>query len=137
MVQAILLVGIVCCLAWLVLRVFPGNRKNLKSAYGNSSRPSPYHAVTIHPGTTACHQAREMLHKRYLSREAPQLPLAGCSAQRCRCVYQHHSDRRTGDGDRRAIGSTARSVVGAQGEDDRRHSRGRRAVDNDNDLSWA
>jgi hypothetical protein len=32
--------------------------------------------------------------ERFLSREAPLLPLAGCTAKYCRCRYVHYEDRR-------------------------------------------
>jgi hypothetical protein len=34
--------------------------------------------------------------QRFLSDEAPVLPLAGCETpQACRCIYEHFTDRRT------------------------------------------
>ena len=134
MIQTILLISAAACLAWLVLRLFPRNQVIRKNGF---PRVGPYHAVSIHPGTSVCQPAKELLHKRFLSGEAPLLPLAGCTAQRCRCVYQHHSDRRTGDGDRRANGSAAQSIFQARQDGERRHSLGRRGSDHDDNLSLA
>ena len=48
-----------------------------------------YHAVSIEPGRNCCHEARELKGKRFLSREAPTLPLRNCSSDNCLCRYEH------------------------------------------------
>lgn len=58
---------------------------------------NPYHAVSIACGTSACNEARQVQGVRFLSAEAPRLPLRGCDAARCACRYQHHADRREAD----------------------------------------
>ena len=59
-----------------------------------------WHAVSVKPGTGACAAASSGRDQRWLSREAPQLPLPGCTRpDTCRCTYQHHEDRR-GEGRR-------------------------------------
>jgi hypothetical protein len=56
-----------------------------------------WHAVSVKPGPRACDAAVSGADRRWLSREAPMLPLPGCSRpDNCRCTYQHHDDRRTG-----------------------------------------
>lgn len=71
---------------------------------------SPYHCVAIrYPGDQACEAVRKLepkshlsgraplfieTHKRYLSGEAPLLPLPGCTATYCQCRYVHYEDRR-------------------------------------------
>lgn len=55
-----------------------------------------FHAVTIQAGRNCCHEARALQGHRFLSREAPSLPLKNCSIDDCTCRYQHHDDRRTG-----------------------------------------
>lgn len=55
---------------------------------------NPYHAVSIETGTRCCEAAREASDQRFLSTEAPMLPLDGCTQAVCRCRYVHHSDRR-------------------------------------------
>ena len=40
---------------------------------------------------------------RYLSREAPILPLPTCNSKGCACRYLHHDDRRSGEDRRYAI----------------------------------
>lgn len=58
-----------------------------------------YHAVTVAPGLISCTLAAQLVGRRFLSADAPPLPLPGC-VTRCRCRYIHHADRRAAD-DRR------------------------------------
>jgi hypothetical protein len=55
-----------------------------------------HHAVSIVPGYRCCHEARELAGTRFLSREAPALPLKNCGSGNCSCRYEHHEDRRSG-----------------------------------------
>jgi hypothetical protein len=55
-----------------------------------------WHAVAIVPTPTACAAAQACKDKRFLSAEAPRLPLKGCDAARCDCRYGHFDDRRRG-----------------------------------------
>jgi hypothetical protein len=55
-----------------------------------------WHAVSVKPAQGACNAAVSGKNRRWLSREAPMLPLPGCTQpDTCRCTYQHHDDRRT------------------------------------------
>jgi hypothetical protein len=64
---------------------------------------------------------------RFLSIEAPLLPLAGCSmSAKCRCSYQHHDDRRGLS--RRTPDVWNPGRVSYSGEE-RRLKRGRRSAD--------
>ena len=61
------------------------------------SRPveDPWRAVSVLGPSNACRAATELRGKRYLSSEAPSLPLPECSSPMlCKCVYHHHPDRR-------------------------------------------
>ena len=56
-----------------------------------------WHAVSVKPGSGACPAAASGRDQRWLAREAPLLPLPGCTKpDSCRCTYQHHEDRRAG-----------------------------------------
>ena len=56
----------------------------------------PWHAVSVVGQSEACPASRELRDKRYLSSEAPSLPLPQCSSPSlCKCVYRHYSDRRS------------------------------------------
>jgi hypothetical protein len=68
---------------------------------GATSKPPAgaqrWHAVSVKPGSGACAAAASGRDRRWLSREAPLLPLPGCTKpDSCRCTYQHHEDRRAG-----------------------------------------
>lgn len=56
-----------------------------------------WHAVTIVPQRNACEAASKAAGLRYLSAEAPPLPLPGCNAVECKCYYHHYRDRRADD----------------------------------------
>jgi hypothetical protein len=55
---------------------------------------NPWHAVSIVPNPQACGKARALARVRFLSKDAPLLPLEGCNARTCACRYRHHEDRR-------------------------------------------
>jgi len=58
------------------------------------TKSSAWHAVSVVAGATCCARARSSRGRRWLPGEAPPLPLSGCDAQKCECVYRHHQDRR-------------------------------------------
>ena len=55
-----------------------------------------HHAVSIATGPRCCGSARELRGERFLSRDAPRLPLKDCDRDDCTCRYEHHQDRRKG-----------------------------------------
>ncbi len=55
-----------------------------------------WHAVAIVATADACAVAKASKDNRFLSGEAPRLPLAGCDANCCDCRYAHFDDRRRG-----------------------------------------
>jgi hypothetical protein len=61
----------------------------------------PFHAVSIGPSPGSCTAAQSVRSLRFLSEEAPSLPLVNCSVIQCQCRYMHHPDRRSGTRDRR------------------------------------
>jgi len=88
---------------------------------------SPWHAVSIVSSTACCSAAMGLLGTRFLSKEAPGLPLKHCSMSgECRCQYQHHDDRRVLS--RRTPDPWNTGRFGYGGEE-RRRQRGRRSVD--------
>jgi hypothetical protein len=65
-----------------------------------------YRAVSLAPSLECCTATKGVASKRYLWREAPRLPLAGCAmGSNCTCKFIKHTDRR--DGDRRLLGCTS------------------------------
>jgi hypothetical protein len=85
----------------------------------------PWHAVTIAAPANACEAAQACNGKRFLSSEAPWLPLEGCDVKRCNCRYRHYEDRR---GDSRRQGEKSAGAA-AKESSNRRRSRGRRTTD--------
>ncbi|HTV96536.1 MAG TPA: hypothetical protein VME42_11040 [Steroidobacteraceae bacterium] len=81
-----------------------------------------WHAVTIVARGSACGAAQACRGRRFLSHEAPRLPLPECDAAACDCRYRHFDDRR-GPPRRAEEGPPARVKV------DRREKRGRRSTD--------
>ena len=99
-----------------------------------STRPRPtqanvdYRAVSLAPNS-ACDVATQDVAtgRRYLQREAPRLPMAGCpTPASCSCKFRKHADRR--DGDRRLLGMAETNRWYAGGE--RRNRGGRRSKTN-------
>src|ERR1700735_1405426 len=52
------------------------------------------HAGTTLPGAPHCQPAEAAKGRRFLSTEAPILPLRECDAAACTCKYRHYEDRR-------------------------------------------
>lgn len=111
--------------------------KLAKSLFGRSepeARPAvakkpvnPHHAVTIAPGPRACTAARDLRNQRFLSREAPTLPLKKCDSPECTCRYEHYDDRRSNPRRARDLGV---SIDGYDGNERRvKPKRGRRKSD--------
>jgi hypothetical protein len=70
------------------------SRRRFKAASTHYRITNPYHSVSITPCTGACAAARNLRGKRFLSGDAPQLPLPHCPHAACQCGYKHHDDRR-------------------------------------------
>ncbi len=86
-----------------------------------------FHAVTIAAGPRACAAARQLQDQRFLSRDAPPLPLKDCTCSNCECRYEHYDDRRQ-------LGRRARDLgvsIDGYTEDEKRGGakRGRRKSD--------
>jgi len=60
-----------------------------------TSAKDPWKAVAILADDSACEAARQLRGHRFLSRDAPRLPLPECTQQsQCQCKYRHLKDRR-------------------------------------------
>jgi hypothetical protein len=86
----------------------PGNAAPAESGPGSTTalkaKPrsaSPFHGVTLKPCLEPCEAVQAIVGQRFLSQQAPALPLAGCDQKRCDCTYKHFGDRRQ-RGDRRS-----------------------------------
>jgi hypothetical protein len=89
--------------------------------------PRKWHAISVDVKNSSCPIAHDLKKKRFLSKEAPVLPLDGCTKRStCPCTYKHHDDRRSKS--RRSDGTAISSKAKNQGGE-RRISRGRRSDD--------
>jgi hypothetical protein len=59
--------------------------------------PKPFAGVEIRLRLGACEAAQALEGERFLSNQAPALPLPDCTAARCSCNFVKLSDRRTED----------------------------------------
>jgi hypothetical protein len=64
---------------------------------GKAAKKQAWHSVSIIRGRHACAEVIALNGRKWLSAEAPQLPIKGCDAQQCECRYRHHADRRSDD----------------------------------------
>jgi hypothetical protein len=91
-------------------------------------RVEPWSAVRIVTHGAACARATSLNDKRFLGREAPALPLKGCTlASACNCMYKHYVDRRSGP--RRDDDVPGRRAIKVKMPVERRSARGRRRSD--------
>jgi hypothetical protein len=57
--------------------------------------PKTWHAVSVVPKGASCEAAHAIRGNRFLSAEAPRLPLVQCTNPKsCVCAYKHYEDRR-------------------------------------------
>ncbi|MEJ2604445.1 MAG: hypothetical protein P8172_14360 [Gammaproteobacteria bacterium] len=92
-----------------------------------------FHGVEVIPGASVCCDgAREIAGKRFLTDEAPILPLTDCDQPECSCRYQHYTDRRTDDRRDTDVGIGFAADLYRQ-QCRRGKSRGRRRSDKDRD----
>lgn len=110
------------------LRLAPesGSYAERRSAY---AAQTPFHAVSIHAQDQCCGAVRAVEARRFLSEEAPGLPLPLCDQEICRCTYQHHDDRRSGARDRRYSEQLATDTARFWSLKNRRSKPGRRNGD--------
>ena len=81
----------------LWLRHAARQKAYLSAPAARRDAPGRYHCVEVCAGVHACKAVRQFGRVRYLSGEAPGLPVSGCTAQQCACSYVHHPDRREDD----------------------------------------
>lgn len=97
-----------------------------RSGYASNT---PFHAVSIHADSQCCSAVRTVEARRFLSEDAPGLPLPQCDYATCRCKYEHHGDRRSGARDRRYTESIASEAAEFWSLKNRRSASGRRGED--------
>jgi hypothetical protein len=131
----LLLLALLLLALWLLVRLRRGKPAQSPPPNAEStSATSRYHAVSIKITGSACRAARELTGQRFLSTEAPALPLPDCTMAECHCRFVHHKDRRTGK-DRRSPFSPA-GFGGGTGsfEADKREGKDRRTSDGEDSF---
>ena len=132
MVKLLVIIALILMTVWLSRRLFPVGKKHLyESTKGPdklASHSSAYEAVSIHSYKDKCPAVASLAGERFLSSEAPLIPLESCSSDTCHCVYMHHSDRRTGT-DRRGHHESVDGYIVLPGQPNRDIAPGRRASD--------
>ncbi len=130
----ILIVVLLVLVAWYLVQKRKTKVADVESDPEETKRlairkSTPYHAVSIEPGPYACAAANELRGEKFLSTEAPQLPLPDCTSSNCECRFTHYCDRR-GRKDRRSelprgfgTGETGKFEVDRRGLKDRRSDR--------------
>jgi hypothetical protein len=85
-----------------------------------------WNSVSIVCTSASCAAARALKGQRYLSADAPRLPLTDCTSPgACPCVYRKHPDRRAGPRREEEASGLRRSSPSPE----RRARRGRRSTD--------
>jgi hypothetical protein len=96
---------------------------------------NPWHAVGVtSAGSPCCRASVSARRIRYLSSEAPPLPLSGCTQPKnCTCKYKHFADRRAGPrrvtDSERFKNALSTPVMARLTVAERRRTGGRRATD--------
>ena len=104
------------------------NRRSLHKSH-RSHKHSSFHCVETHHHANCCKAVKALHGKRFLSSEAPTLPVEGCTQAHCECDYIHHEDRRVEV--RRTDMGIQHDMYGQNGEVEHRNKtrHGRRATD--------
>lgn len=95
-VLVLVLLLVVAAFGW---RQFASRKKPHKAPAAVKAASNKFHCVEVRKSSRACKAVQELGNTRFLSDEAPGLPVPGCTAEQCTCSFIHHDDRR--DDDRR------------------------------------
>ena len=139
MLEAVLIIAVVAVAVLVWARRGPGRsgqqnaaQKRLARARARAAKTAaqgsgPYRAITIDGN---CPAVTALQGQRFLTADAPRLPLPDCDQGNCQCTYVHHEDRRDIDGDRRVPRGLKSDLYTTSGKQERRErSRGRRKSD--------
>jgi len=103
-----------------------------KRVVSTVSAPKAWHAVSVVPKGASCQAAHAIRGTRFLSAEAPRLPLVQCTNPKsCICAYKHFEDRRGAPRRKDEAGGLRKS---ARAGEERRSVRDRRDTDTDTDT---
>ena len=95
-ILALILFVTIVAIGW---RYVARQKKPLPALAATQNTRKNYHCVEVRKGIRACKAVQDLGNVRFLSDQAPSLPVPGCTAETCTCRFIHHDDRR--DDDRR------------------------------------
>ena len=107
----------------------PARKQHANVKAENPAKSTAFHCVETHHHGKCCEAVKALHGKRFLSAEAPILPIKGCDQAHCECDYVHHNDRRADN--RRTDVGLQHDMYGQTGEVEHRSKtgHGRRETD--------
>jgi hypothetical protein len=87
-------VGILAIVIAIVILLVLWVRRTPRRDPGQADPDTRFHAVSISLASNACRSAKGLEGERFLSNEAPRLPLPKCDVKECQCRFVHYDDRR-------------------------------------------
>ena len=96
-----------------------------------ANKSSEFHAVAITCNDSACDAAKALLGKRFLSNDAPRLPLEDCTLPACECQFRHYADRRNPKNRRSQFSGGIGGDTGIHKQDERTRNKDRRSDPDD------
>ncbi|MBL4798020.1 MAG: hypothetical protein JKY50_11445 [Oleispira sp.] len=104
-------------------------KKHANDKAKKTTKSTAFHCVETHHHGKCCEAVKALHGKRFLSAEAPILPIQGCDQAHCECDYVHHDDRRSDN--RRTDVGLLQAMYGQTGEVEHRSGtqHGRRKTD--------
>jgi hypothetical protein len=96
-----------------------------------ANKSSEFHAVAINCSDSACDAAKALLGKRFLSNDAPRLPLDECTVPTCECRFRHYADRRNAKNRRNQFAAGIGGDTGIHKQDERETKKDRRSAPDD------
>lgn len=119
---------LVALLAWFLWRNISSNTERHKIKHRHPHEQHPYHSVSVETESSACKAQDKIKNTRFLSDDAPPLPLPNCQAKDCQCHYQHYEDRRDPHGTRRNDFGLSHDLFGGDGQLNRRDKKSDRRI---------
>lgn len=107
----------------------PARKQHANVKAEKPAKNTAFHCVETHHHGKCCEAVKALHGKRFLSAEAPILPIQGCDQAHCECDYVHHDDRRYDN--RRTDVGLQQAMYGQTGEVEHRSKtgHGRRKTD--------
>ena len=128
----LIVIALVLLFGWLFIRRRPSKKNvGVKPRHRAPSGKKSYHAVSIKFESRACMAAKSLEGERFLSGEAPRLPLPKCDVSDCLCHFAHHKDRRISKDRRNVFNASGHSDSTGKHEQERRGIKDRRHDDDD------